>query len=109
MGTALGKLTKQGLLSGRGVGRLTEKKCDSLQNVYCGTILDIPNVDRWRQLSGLLCGTLCPLMSNQIIGSARKEQTVGASTKRPWQGENSLVATRTTLRLHTCPLKLQRR
>lgn len=49
MGTALRKLTKEQRLGGRGVGRLTENKCDSLQNFYRGAILDnIPNVDKMR-------------------------------------------------------------
>jgi len=49
MGTALRKLTKEHRLGGRGVGRLTEKKCDSLQNFYRGAILDnIPDVEKMR-------------------------------------------------------------
>ena len=47
MGTALRKLAKEQRLGGRGVGRLTENKCDSLQNFYRGAILDnLPNVDK---------------------------------------------------------------
>ena len=40
MGTALRKLAKEEHLGGRGKGALTEKKCDALQNFYCGAILD---------------------------------------------------------------------
>ena len=40
MGTALRKLSKDQHLGGRGKGRLTEKKCDSLQNFYRGAIMD---------------------------------------------------------------------
>lgn len=36
MGTALRKLAKEERLGGKGVGRLTEKKCDDLQNYYWG-------------------------------------------------------------------------
>ena len=39
MGTALRKLAKTEHLGGRGVGRLTEKKCDNLQNFYRGAVL----------------------------------------------------------------------
>lgn len=49
MGTALRKLAKEERLGGRGVGRLTENKCDSLQNFYRGAILDnLPNIDKMR-------------------------------------------------------------
>ena len=49
MGTALRKLAKEERLGRRGVGRLTENKCDSLQNFYQGTILNnIPNIDKMR-------------------------------------------------------------
>ncbi|XP_055882678.1 uncharacterized protein LOC129925822 [Biomphalaria glabrata] len=49
MGTALRKLAKESHLGGRGVGRLTEKKCDSLQNFYRGAIIDnIPDVSKMR-------------------------------------------------------------
>ena len=50
MGTALRKLAKEQRLGGRGVGRLTENKCDSLQNFYRGAILDnLDNVDNMRK------------------------------------------------------------
>ena len=49
MGTALRKLAKEERLGRRGVGRLTENKCDSLQNFYRGAILNnIPNIDKMR-------------------------------------------------------------
>ena len=49
MGTALRKLAKEQRLGGRGVGHLTENKCDSLQNFYRGAILDnLPNVDKMK-------------------------------------------------------------
>ncbi|KAJ8389226.1 hypothetical protein AAFF_G00122460 [Aldrovandia affinis] len=40
MGTALRKLSSQGKLGGKGVGKLTSKKCKSLQNYYRGAILN---------------------------------------------------------------------
>ena len=40
MGTALRKLSKENRLGGKGTGRLTERKCDNLQNFYRGAILD---------------------------------------------------------------------
>ena len=40
MGTALRKCSKEGKLGGKGVGKLTAKKCDTLQNYYRGAILD---------------------------------------------------------------------
>ena len=49
MGTALRKLTKEERLGGRGVGRLTDAKCESLQNFYRGAIIDnCPNVEAMR-------------------------------------------------------------
>ncbi|XP_076455485.1 uncharacterized protein LOC143290080 [Babylonia areolata] len=49
MGTALRKLAETGRLGGRGVGRLTKNKCDSLQNFYRGAIMDnLPNVDKMK-------------------------------------------------------------
>lgn len=49
MGTALRKLTKTEHLGGRGTGRLTEKKCDDLQNYYRGAILqNLNDVDKMR-------------------------------------------------------------
>ena len=49
MGTALRKLAKENRLGGRGIGCLTEWKCDSLQNFYRGAILDnIPDVEKMR-------------------------------------------------------------
>ena len=49
MGTALRKLAHDERLGGRGVGRLTEAKCKSLQNFYRGAILDnMPNIDNMR-------------------------------------------------------------
>ena len=48
-GTALWKLAKEEQLGCRGVGRLTENKCNSLQNFYRGAILNnIPNIDKMR-------------------------------------------------------------
>lgn len=50
MGTALRKLSKDQRLGGRGVGRLTDAKCDSLQNFYRGAILEnMPNIDNMRK------------------------------------------------------------
>ncbi|XP_070202967.1 uncharacterized protein [Littorina saxatilis] len=49
MGTALRKLAKDERLGGKGVGRLTEGKCDSLQNYYRGAIVNnLDNIDRMR-------------------------------------------------------------
>ena len=40
MGTALRKLSAQGKLGGKGLGKLTAKKCKSLQNYYRGAIIN---------------------------------------------------------------------
>ncbi|KAF3856788.1 hypothetical protein F7725_017511, partial [Dissostichus mawsoni] len=40
MGTAFRKLSSQGKLGGKGVGKLTAKKCKTLQNYYRGAILN---------------------------------------------------------------------
>ncbi|KAJ8377933.1 hypothetical protein AAFF_G00249960 [Aldrovandia affinis] len=40
MGTALRELNSQGKLGGKGAGKLTAKKCKSLQNYYRGAILN---------------------------------------------------------------------
>ena len=50
MGTALRKLTKEQRLGGRGVGRLTEKKCDILQTYYGNAIRgNTDNTERMRR------------------------------------------------------------
>ncbi|KAK0065702.1 hypothetical protein Bpfe_005135 [Biomphalaria pfeifferi] len=68
MGTALRKLAKESHLGGRGVGRLTEKKCDSLQNFYRGAIIDnIPDVSKMRNLFGQDYTTPCLQILNTII------------------------------------------
>ena len=48
MGIALRKLAKEERLGRRGVGRLTENKCNSLQIFYRGAIVNIPNIDKMR-------------------------------------------------------------
>ena len=49
MGTALRKLAEENGLGGRGIGRLTEWKHDSLRNFHRGAVLDnIPNVEKMR-------------------------------------------------------------
>ncbi|XP_070174254.1 uncharacterized protein [Littorina saxatilis] len=49
MGSALRKLTKDKRLGGKGVGRLTEGKCDSMHNYYWGAIINnLYNIDRMR-------------------------------------------------------------
>lgn len=59
MGTALRKLSSQGKVGGKGVGKLTAKKCKTLQNYYRGAILnnqgsiDQMKVEIW---AGLLHG-----------------------------------------------------
>ena len=45
MGTALRELAKEERVGRRGVGRLMENKCSSLQNFYQGAIL---NIDKMR-------------------------------------------------------------
>lgn len=46
IGTALRKQAKEGKLGGAGVGRLTAKKCDSLQNLFRGAIMStLPDLD----------------------------------------------------------------
>ncbi|KAK1876707.1 Protein translocase subunit SecD [Dissostichus eleginoides] len=40
MGTALRKLSSQGKLGGKGVGKLTANKCKTLQNYYMGAVLN---------------------------------------------------------------------
>ncbi|KAK7106560.1 hypothetical protein V1264_017799 [Littorina saxatilis] len=49
MGTALRKLAKAERLGGKGVGRLTEGKCDSIQKYYRGAIVNnLDNIDKMR-------------------------------------------------------------
>ncbi|XP_076456280.1 uncharacterized protein LOC143290587 [Babylonia areolata] len=50
MGTALRKLAKEERLGGRGTGRLTEKKCDMLQDYYGNAIRsNTNNIDNMRR------------------------------------------------------------
>lgn len=56
MGSALRKLTKDEHLGGNGVGKLTEKKCDKLQNLYRGAILD--NLEDIEAMQSAIMATL---------------------------------------------------
>ena len=73
-GTALRKLARKEWFGGRDVSRLTENKCDSLQNFYRGAILDnLPNINKMRAVvHGRHCTIQCPLMSTRNINSVRK-------------------------------------
>ncbi|KAK0049761.1 hypothetical protein Bpfe_020782 [Biomphalaria pfeifferi] len=94
MGTALRKLAKESHLGGRGVGRLTEKKCDSLQNFYRGAIIDnIPNVSKMRNAVGQDYTTPCLQILNTIIDNVHLEKIVGAGTNKLFRWDKTLTTT----------------
>ena len=80
------KLAKEQRLGGCRVGRLTENKCDSLQNFYRGAILDnLPNVNKTKSVWAGLWHSInpCLRMRNHTIISARRDPTAGAFTRKP--------------------------
>ena len=92
MRTALRKLAKEERLGRRGAGRLMENKCDSLQNLYRGAILNnIPNIDKMRSA---VWASLFRSMSTDA--SPHQQCPEGVDNRRHLRGESSLAATKIT-------------
>ena len=92
MGIALRKLAKEERLERRGVGRLTENKCNSLQNFYRGAILNIPNIDKMRSA---VWASLFHSMSTDA-SPQHQRYPEGVDSRRDLREESSLAATKIT-------------